>query len=186
MNSYNYYTPAQNPPVTEQDEKDQRRKEVGDLVSGALTAVGTEELTAVAKKSAKLLGKKVLSKAGVNAVDADDIVEGRAIPLVRRNVNRLLGNTSVDQPRPPTTGATRQTTKLYNYEDVVNDKDLFTNYVENEPTFKSLVDDMTNTPEERSRFIEESRQQLIDDPRSISSRPVFLTTDEPVANAEGL
>jgi hypothetical protein len=202
MDYQNYYNSLQSSQISseltnqakqvkdqKETEKFARRKEIGDLTSGALTAVGTEELTSLAKKSAKAVGKRFLSKVGVNDQDADDVVNGRAIPLVRRNVNRLLRDTDDDTPpppRPPAEIPTREVTRVYSYEDVVNDKDLFTNHIENDPALKQLADDNSTNPAERANFIEEARQDLLENRANIPDQNLILTTREPIANAEGL
>jgi len=110
---------AQTAQQAKEEEKSKRAQEVSDIFGAGLTAVATEEATTVGKKLAKGLGKKFLTTAGVSEENAEDLVNGRAQPLVRRTINRFLQRRLPPQEDIQMEPLRRRVTRTVNYNDLI-------------------------------------------------------------------
>ena len=168
----------------EEAEKDERKTQIGDIFGAGLTAVGTEEAVTTGKKAAKALGKKFLTKAGVKENDADDFVNGRARPLLRRNINRLFNRTAPQNDDLELSTYRRSVTRTTNYNDLVQDKDLYRAHVKGDAELNRIANDEGG--DDVDGFIENSRQELLSRGENLSRDPITVTYEEPAIGADGL
>lgn len=112
-------------------DKDSIKQKVQDMAGGILSEVGIRQLVEPGKQIIKNLLTK---KAGLDEEAVNNLLEGKVGTAIKQQADALFKTKNVS------VGGEGAEPENFRLSDVLDDKDLFTKYIKNDPEFKEIVD----------------------------------------------